>query len=157
MLLKATLSAMCCSLVAIPVSQITYAVITWLTHLLDDLGFCSFSSIYGVQTSCCCLSSSIMVLGLQVLLQQQIKVQHGLSGVCVCVVEGHHDRCTVLQVAEELLAAEGSHEGQAFQPEGHRALMKGSTACRRAICQCAQAISDCSALVRQSTKEAQSR
>ncbi|KAA6417852.1 MAG: hypothetical protein FRX49_12208 [Trebouxia sp. A1-2] len=65
----------------------------------------------------------------QVLFQQQIKVQHGLSSVCVCVVEGHHDRCAVLQVAEELLAAEGSHEGQAFQSEGHRAVMKGSMAC----------------------------
>ncbi len=34
--------------------------------------------------------------------------------------------------------------------------MKGSTACRRAICQYAQAVSDCSALIRQSTRKAQS-
>jgi len=104
-------------------------VMTWLTHLLDDLGFYSFSSVYGAQPTCClrpCVVVLGVLLGLQVLLQQQIKVQHGLSSVCVCVVEGHHDRCAVLQVAEELLAAEGSHEGQAFQPEGHRKLMKGT-------------------------------
>ena len=42
----------------------------------------------------------------------EVEVQHGVGGVCVCVVESNHDRSTVLEMLEELLAAEPGRKGK---------------------------------------------
>ena len=78
-------------------------------HLLDDLSLGCISRAH---------SRRVLTL-LEVFLQQQVKVQHGADSVRVCVVESHNERCAMLKISEELLAAELSHEWKASEPVDH--------------------------------------